>query len=157
MSNLKANLAFLVWVFWHFLPLWIAVAVVALSVRACQAHDFPAKVHEWIDADTYVGEVLFPETYGRFRLYCINAPESQGARKSPEGEAMAAEVKALGIRRGHVEVIKSDTFDRWLVWFTPEGWTITLNEWLYERGAPLYSGLTRAERAVCEARLGERP
>lgn len=120
-------------------------------------NQYEVRVERFVDADTFAGEIsvgfrllLIDQ---RFRLYCINAPESRGSRKTQAGVAIAGMVKALGIRSGTIEVVKQDAFGRWLVWFTPYGWDQTLNEWLSDHGAPLYDRLTRVERAICESRL----
>ena len=139
-------------------PVVFVVVVIYLATDSW-GHEYPLDVESFIDADTFeadldIGFELVMNDR-RFRLYCINAPESRGARKSEDGVKLSQAVKDLGIERGEVEVVGTDVFGRLLVWFTPEGWgELTLNEWLFRNGAPLYARLTRAERALCEARLG---
>lgn len=127
----------------------LAALLTALWASQAVAHDYPFRLHEFIDADTFDGEIVFPERYGRFRLYCINAAESDTA----EGQALTEAVRGEKIRRGRIEVVGRDAFGRWLVWFTPRDWDRSLNHWLHERGAPLYARLTQRERAICEERL----
>lgn len=136
---------------------FIAQLLILALAAGAWAHDFPVEIDRFVDADTFDGRatIQFPELIvkGRFRLMCINAPESRGRGKSDEGVAMAQAVKNLGIERGQIEVVERDSFARWLVYVRPEGWDITLNRWLYRGGAPLYDGLTRAEKAECLRRL----
>lgn len=132
------------------------IAFLALWAVPAFAHDYQMTVERFIDADTFDGQAaILPGIIidGRFRLMCINAPESRGSRKSPEGVAMSELVKSLGITSGTIEIVKKDAFGRFLVHFRPEGWDQSLNRFLFRNGAPLYGRLTRAERADCEVRV----
>jgi hypothetical protein len=136
--------------------LFIPVAAFVVA-GAAFAHEFPGEVDRFRDGDTFEGEIYFPRFAGDFRLYCIDTPESFGADQSDAGKQISEVVKGLRIKRGHYEIVKPGTFRDYLVWFRPEGWKITLNEWLWKRGVPLYDGLTRRERRICLDRLGEQP
>ena len=137
-----------------------AASMLFMAVSA-SAHEYPAQVGRIVDADTM--DVVIdldpvPITVPtRLRLMCINAPESRGKNKSDAGVAMSDLVKGMGIREARVELLKLDAFGRYLAWVRPKGWDITLNEWLYRNGAPLYARLTRADRAACVERLGPAP
>ncbi len=109
-------------------------------------------VDRLVDADTFdfSGE-LIPGLVlsGRVRLMCINAAEkSTGA-----GVALIEHLGTLGIVSGRLEIVDRDVFGRYLAFFFPDGWSISLNQYVFERGAPYYHRLTRAERAACEAIL----
>ena len=133
------------------------VLVSLLLATTASAHEYEVKVDRWIDADTFEGDldlgvgVILPKQ--RFRLMCINAPESRGARKTEAGVLMSEHVKQFLIDTTYVELVERDVFGRWLAFATPAGWTQSLNQYLYEFGAPLYHRLTRAERAECIERL----
>lgn len=140
----------------HFTKMRI-IAILILFAFPAHAHDFMVRVDRFIDADTFDGrmEVLPGLTIeGRFRLMCIDAPESRGKRKSPEGVAMSEAVKEMRIQIGMVRIYKKDAFGRWLVFFRPTGWEETLNRHLLGIGAAYYRRLTRSERAMCEAEMG---
>lgn len=134
----------------------IAAFLMLNAFSVAYAHDYPVDITRWVDADTFDGTVdlgvdlLMP---GRFRVMCINAPESRGRHASDAGKAMSDQVTALGIVFGTVEIVERDVFGRWLVYLSVPDWEVTFNKYLYDRGAPLYSRLTRAEKAECLRRL----
>ena len=133
-----------------------AAACFVLWSAPASAHEYPVTISRWVDADTFDG--VMEMGFGlmirsRFRLMCINAPESGGARKSPEGVQMSEDVKALLITEGTVDPLKRDAFGRILAHLKPKGWDMTLNQRLLEMGAPYYHGLTKKDRAECERRL----
>ena len=132
-----------------------ALAICLALATQAGAHEFPGEVERWRDGDTFEGEIYFPRFSGDFRLYCIDTPESFGAEASEAGREVSEVVKGLNIKRGHFEIVKRGTFRDYLVWFRPEGWKITLNFWLYQRGVPLWKGLTNRERRECLRRFEE--
>ena len=132
-------------------------AFLILWTGSASAHEVPGYVDRFRDGDTFEGGTYFPRFHGSFRLYCVDTPESFGSESSEAGKQISEVVKGLKIKRGAFEVVKPGTFRDYLVWFTPEGWKISLNKWLWQRGVPLYDGLTSRERRVCLDRLGERP
>jgi len=122
--------------------------MVSVALGQERSNIYPFVMTRMVDADTFDGEAeLTPSLIlrDRFRLYCINAPE----KWSEEGKAMIEYIEGLQIERGMVELVEEDAFGRWLSFITPAGWRETLNKHLYERGAPLYHRLTRAERDLC--------
>lgn len=134
------------------------LALLLLLATPAAAHEYPITIERWLDADTFDGEMdLSPLPLvipGRFRLMCINAPESRGPRKSDDGVAMSEMVKDLQITSGVGEIVDRDAFGRYLTFFRATGWDQSFNRFLHHSGAPLYARLTRAERADCEQRLG---
>lgn len=136
---------------------FITLALALVWAGAVWGHEDPGYVDRFRDGDTFEGGIYFPRFHGSFRLYCIDTPESFGAESSEAGKEVSEVVKGLKITRGTFEIVKPGKFRDYLVWFRPEGWKITLNEWLWKRGVPLYDGLTSRERRICLDRLGERP
>lgn len=139
----------------------IGLILSALVSTPVHGHDYWGEMDRAVDADTFAGTMYIGLDIAmvdqRFRLYCVNAPESRGARKTEEGVELAQKVKDLEIEYVWIELVKKDAFGRWLVWLTPFGWDETLNAWLVREGVPFYSRLTRKERAVCEERLPSPP
>jgi endonuclease YncB( thermonuclease family) len=134
----------------------IAAFLMLNAASGASAHDYNVEVFRWVDADTFDGSVsILPSlrVVDRFRLMCINAPESRGRHKSDEGVALSKRIKEMGLDRGTVEFYKEDAFGRYLAYFTPEGWEKSLNHTLFEDGIPLYSGLNKRERSECLRRF----
>ena len=139
----------------------LVIASLVVMAGQATAHEYPITVERFLDADTFDGEIdlsPLPLTVpARFRVMCINAPESRGQHKSEAGVAMSEMVKGLGLKGGVGEIVGKDAFGRYLIYFRATGWDISLNRFLFQNGAPLYSRLTRASRAECERRLGITP
>lgn len=137
------------------LVLYLLSIGVLVVVSMAHAHEYPVQVKRVIDADTMEVHVLYPSDYKKIRLMCVNAPESRGKDKTPEGVEMSDAVKAMKLNYGSIEVVGVDVFGRLIAYFTPRRSDKTLNLRLFEMGAPLYSGLTKAEREECLRRFKE--
>ena len=101
------------------------------------------------DADTFVAMI---HIIGAFyieddvRLFCVNAPE----KWTDAGKEMKQAVIDMDLGPATFVLIKEDSFGRWIAFVTPEGWDETLQQRLYRMGAPLWHGLNKTERAICE-------
>ena len=133
--------------------LMVLVVITALLPSRAYAHDYRVQIKRWVDADTFDGVMDMGLGLGldaRFRLMCINAPESN----TEAGRAMNALLATWEIESGTVVALKRDSFGRILAYLTPTGWDETLNKRLHDLGAPLYGRLSRADRELCMETLG---